>query len=98
MYLGLEDKGNVFGILKNWPERRVKAVCLTDGQRVGSLGDLGVQVGGRCRGAVAKLGVMWSSRVVQRQGRSGAHCSVNSATAGWAMAPTRTAPLSQLLL
>jgi hypothetical protein len=44
MYLGLEDKGSVFSILKNWPERRVKAICLTDGQRVGHLGDLGVQV------------------------------------------------------
>ncbi|KAI3436725.1 hypothetical protein D9Q98_006140 [Chlorella vulgaris] len=43
MYLGLEDKGSVFSILKNWPERRVKAICLTDGQRVGNLGDLGVQ-------------------------------------------------------
>ena len=49
MYLGLEDKGSVFSILKNWPERRVKAICLTDGQHVGRYGDLGVQVRWRGR-------------------------------------------------
>lgn len=43
LFLSLEDKGHVFAILKNWPERRVKAICLTDGQQVGTFGDLGVQ-------------------------------------------------------
>lgn len=45
LFLCLEDRGRVAGILKNWPERRVKAICLTDGSRLGTLGDVGVQVG-----------------------------------------------------
>lgn len=43
LFLSLEDKGHVAAILKNWPERRIKAICMTDGERVGTFGDLGVQ-------------------------------------------------------
>lgn len=43
LFLCLQDKGHVFSIIKNWPERRVKAICLTDGEFMGSLGDMGVQ-------------------------------------------------------
>lgn len=44
--------GRVYSMLKNWPERRVKAICLTDGERVGGLGDLGIHAIG-C--AISKL-------------------------------------------
>lgn len=44
--VGSTSAGRVYSLLKNWPERRVKAICLTDGERVGYLGDLGVQAVG----------------------------------------------------
>ncbi|WIA32021.1 hypothetical protein OEZ86_002874 [Tetradesmus obliquus] len=43
LFVTLEDRGRVFRILKNWPERNVRVITVTDGERVGPLGDLGVQ-------------------------------------------------------
>eukprot|EP00775_Hariotina_reticulata_P006129 gene6129-6368_t len=43
LFVTLEDRGRVFRILKNWPERNVRVIAVTDGERVGPLGDLGVQ-------------------------------------------------------
>jgi len=43
LFITLEDRGRVFRILKNWPERNVQLVVVSDGERVGDLGDLGVQ-------------------------------------------------------
>lgn len=43
LFLSLADKGHIATIIKNWPERRVKAISLTDGESVGTLGDVGVQ-------------------------------------------------------
>jgi malate dehydrogenase (oxaloacetate-decarboxylating)(NADP+) len=46
LFITLEDRGRVFRILKNWPERNVRVIVVTDGERVGNLGDLGVQAVG----------------------------------------------------
>jgi len=43
LFITLEDRGRVFRILKNWPERNVQLVVVSDGERTGAAGDLGVQ-------------------------------------------------------
>ena len=72
MYLSMTRRRKVKDVLRNWPQKDVRFICVTDGGRILGLGDLGANGAGIPIGKVGALhGVRWRAPTVPAANVSG---------------------------
>uniref|UniRef100_A0A7N0UX68 Malic enzyme n=1 Tax=Kalanchoe fedtschenkoi TaxID=63787 RepID=A0A7N0UX68_KALFE len=43
LFISLKERGKILEVLRNWPEKNIQVIVVTDGERILGLGDLGCQ-------------------------------------------------------